>query len=434
MSVKDHHGLEMTGASPAAAELYQKALTAYHCYAGDALTPLEAAIADSPRFVMAYVLKAWMTLVGANSETAMLGVQAFGVAKDLVNVNARELGHLAAIGSLLAGEIRSAARVLEDVAIAHPRDSLALHVGQTMDFLLGDSRMLRDRIARALPAWSREMTDWHAIQGMMSFGLEETGLYDRAEACGREAISIQPRNNWAQHGVAHVMLMQGRHAEGVRWMRHDNDAWQAEATLGVHNWWHTALFHLGLGETDEVLKLFDGPIYGEPTTFAFDMADAAAMLWRLKLMGVDVGERWAPVADSFTKEPRGQSAFVDTHAMMAFVGAGREDEAKALLDLQKSVLQGPGDNAYFTGEVGLPAMQAIHAFGQGAYGKSVELLRGVRNKSARFGGSHAQRDVLDLTLIAAAGRAGETSLERALLAERDQAQPFATPKASALAA
>src|SRR5688500_18804252 len=253
MAVKDQYGHDLSGASAAAAELYQKALDAYHCYAGDSLTPLDAAIADSPRFVMAYVLKAYLTLVGANTETAMLGVEAFNIAKDL-NASSRELGHLAAIGSLLAGEIRAAGRILEDVSLAHPRDTLALHAGQVMDFLLGDSRMLRDRIGRVLPAWSRDMADWQVVQGMLAFGLEETGLYDRAEAAGREAVSLQPRNNWAQHAVAHVLLMQGRHGEGVRWMRHENSAWQPEAQLGVHNWWHTALFHLGLGETAEVLK------------------------------------------------------------------------------------------------------------------------------------------------------------------------------------
>lgn len=425
MTVKDHLGLEMTGASAAAAELYQKALHAYHCYAGDAMAPLEEALADSPSFVMGHVLKAYMTLIGADTPTAMIGVAAFETAKDLP-ANSRECGHLAAIGSLLAGEIRSAGRILEDVTIAHPRDSLALHAGQIMDFLLGDSRMLRDRIGRTLPAWSRGMPDWHAVQGMFAFGLEESGLYDRAEAAGRAAVEAEPRNNWAQHAVAHVMVMQGRNAEGVRWMRHDNTAWQPEAQLGVHNWWHTALFHLGLGEIDEVLKLYDGPIYGEPTAFGFDMADASAMLWRLMLLGVDVGDRWSVVADKFETEPRGKNAFVDTHAMMAYVAAGRDAAADALLRVQAAAMEGPGDNAYFAREVGNAACQAIHAFGNGDYAKSVELLRGVRNRSGRFGGSHAQRDVLDLTLIAAAGRAGETALERALIAEREAAMPLAS--------
>jgi hypothetical protein len=127
-------------------------------------------------------------------------------------------------------------------------------------------------------------------------------------------------------------------------------------------------------------------------------------------------------------------AFDDAHAMMAFVGAGREAEAQALLDAQAAVLAGPGDNAMFTGEVGLPVMQAIHAFGHGDYGRAIELLRDVRNKAARFGGSHAQRDLIDLTLIAAAGRGGERSLQEALLAERAAAKPLVRDGARRLAA
>jgi hypothetical protein len=179
-----------------------------------------------------------------------------------------------------------------------------------------------------------------------------------------------------------------------------------------------------MGETDKALALYDGPIYGDGTTFAFDMVDAAAMLWRFQLLGVDVGDRWQTLADNFAKEPRGQSAFVDTHAMLAYVGAGRDAAVRDLLQAQMAALQGPGDNAYFVREVGLPATQAIHAYGEGQFAKAVELLRGVRSRTHRFGGSHAQRDVLDLTLIAAARRSGDVRLEQALLAERAGAIPL----------
>ena len=330
MPVKDHHGLEMTGASARAAELYQTARERFHRYQGDSFGPLMAALADSPGFVMAHVLKGWMTLIAANSHVESMGIAAFEIARDLP-MNRREAGHVAAIGALLAGEVQAAARMLEEVAAEYPHDVLALQSGQTLDFLRGDARMLRDRIAGVLPQWSKDRPEWHAIQGLHAFGLEETGDYARAEAAGRACVEAEPRNNWGQHAVAHVMVMQGRHAEGVRWMAHENTAWQDEAQLGVHNWWHTALFHLGLGDTDAVLKLYDGPIYGEDaTTFAFDMVDSAALLWRLQLLGVEVGDRWGRLADNFLTEPRGRSAFVDTHAMLAFVGAGRTDAARAL--------------------------------------------------------------------------------------------------------
>jgi len=109
--------------------------------------------------------------------------------------------HLAAVGLLLDGEWRAAARVLEDIAIDHPLDALALQAGHVTDFYTGDSRMLRDRIARALPAWSPDMPGYHNIVAMHAFGLEETALYDRAEAAGRRAIELESRDRWAQHAV-----------------------------------------------------------------------------------------------------------------------------------------------------------------------------------------------------------------------------------------
>ena len=143
-----------------------------------------------------------------------------------------------------------------------------------------------------------------------------------------------------------------------------------------------------------------------------------------KLRGVDVGDRWATLADNYAGLSPGQYAFDDVHAMLAMVGAGRDAEAEAILAILQTVAEGTGENARITREVGLPIAEAIQAFGQGRHPGAIERLRAVRNHAARFGGSHAQRDIIDLTLIAAAGRAGETALERALLAERAAALPL----------
>jgi hypothetical protein len=149
--------------------------------------------------------------------------------------------------------------------------------------------MLRDRIARALPAWHPGMPSYHAILGMHAFGLEETGDYRRAEAQGRMGVELEPRDGWAQHAVAHVMEMQGRQRDGIAWMMGNADAWAPESFFAVHNWWHLALYHLDLGEIDDALELFDGPIYGARSPLAINMVDASALLWRLHLGGIDVG-------------------------------------------------------------------------------------------------------------------------------------------------
>src|SRR5690606_40214588 len=143
---------------------------------------------------------------------------------------------VAAVGHIVRGEFKAAGRILQDVSVAQPRDGLALQAGQLIDFLVGDSRMLRDRIARALPDWSPSQPDYHAVLGLLAFGLEETGHYARAEAAGRKAVELQPRNGWAQHAVAHVLEMQDRRPEGIAWMRSDIRAWTEESFFQVHNW------------------------------------------------------------------------------------------------------------------------------------------------------------------------------------------------------
>ncbi|TIV73713.1 MAG: tetratricopeptide repeat protein, partial [Mesorhizobium sp.] len=79
--------------------------------------------------------------------------------------------------------------------------------------------------------------------------------------------------------------------------------------------------------------------------------------------------------------------------------------------------------AAFTRDVGHPLTLAIKAFGEGRYDEAVRLIRPIRSIAHRFGGSHAQRDVIDLTLIEAALRAGDQALARALVAERQLARP-----------
>jgi hypothetical protein len=54
-------------------------------------------------------------------------------------------------------------------------------------------------------------------------------------------------------------------------------------------------------------------------------------------------------------------------------------------------------------------------------------LRPIRSYAHRFGGSHAQRDLLDLTLIEAAARAGQDRLAAALRDERTNARRETIP-------
>ena len=426
MMLRDNLGNATSGATRQSLEHYEHALRLFQCYIGDPVAVVDTALRASPALVMGHVLKAYLHLLGTEPAAVPVAEDAHAAAAQLA-ANGREAGHVLAIGHILAGRWHEASRVLEDVSIEFPRDALALQAGHLIDFLTGNSRMLRDRIARALPSWGERTPGYHAILGMHAFGLEETGDYARAEAHGRKGVELEPRDGWAQHAVAHVMEMQSRQQDGIAWMRANPEAWTRDSFFCVHNWWHLALFHLELGQIDEVLALFDGPIYGARSAIAFDMVDASALLWRLQLRGVDVGDRWNPIADKW--EPiasAGNYAFNDAHAMMAFVGSQRTKAAESVLEAQRAAMEGTGDNAAFTRDVGSATTLAIQAFGKGDYAQAVRLLRPIRHIAHRFGGSHAQRDLLDLTLIEAAFRAGESQLAAALVAERREVKssPF----------
>jgi hypothetical protein len=311
------------------------------------------------------------------------------------------------------------------VLVAHPRDALALQAAHVGDFFTGNARELRDRVARRLPAWDASVPGYGFALGMHAFGLEECGDYRKAEDAGRRAVELHRNDCWAIHAVAHVMEMEGRQRDGAQWLSERAADWSTDNFFQVHNWWHLALFNLDLERSDEALRLYDERIRASRSKVALDMLDAAALLWRLKLAGVDAGPaRWAEMADAWA--PLADDAiyaFNDVHAMMAFVGAGREAEQAALLVALERAGQGRGSNAAMTREIGLPVARALQAFGRERWAEAADLLAPIRGRFNLFGGSHAQRDVFQQTLVEAALRAGRSELAGRLVEERLAAKP-----------
>ena len=162
-----------------------------------------------------------------------------------------------------------------------------------------------------------------------------------------------------------------------------------------------------------------------------DRVDAASLLWRLELAGVDVGDRWAPVADKWMAHVDDHVlAFNDLHCAFA---AARSPDPDHAIRLSRSLddYERDGFRRQSAGDVrGRPAPDRRRArFRGGDYARAVEAILPVRHDAVRIGGSHAQRDIVNLTLIAAAERAGQWGLARALLAERVEARP--TPRTKA---
>lgn len=425
--LSDQQGNNLSGASVEAVQLYDRAVTTFNLYRGDPFHLLDRAIEQAPCFGMAYILKAYLCAM-ATEPSSISAAQGMLEKAQALPVNEREKSHINALNHLLKGNWNKAATLLDHHNITYPRDLIGLQIGHLIDFYRANSRNLRDRIARVLRQWSPEIPGYAILLGMHAFGLEECGHYAQAEESGRQAIEMEPLDCWAHHAVAHVMEMQGRVQDGIGWMTTRESCWSGEDNFfKVHNWWHLALYYLDLGQFDTALALYDGPVREDRSSVALDMVDASALLWRLELLGCNLGNRWQELANQWDQHADGKLyPFNDWHAVMAYLGAGRDADVERLLTLFQSQSRSSKEVAIWAHQIGLPLMKGFKAFWNGDYQAAAEQLYSTRYISNRFGGSHAQRDIIDLTLTEAALRGGMRNLAQALANERLALKPHST--------
>ena len=427
MALSDARGVSTSATNPESLEILETAIRQFQIYRGDAVETVDQALADDPDFVAGHIFRTemhmmlWEKSVLPEVEAGLARLRALAD-----RATERERAHIAAIADWAAGDWQGMSARLDRILADEPRDVVALQCGHLSDFFQGDRDNLRGRVARALPAYTREDPGYGTLLGMAAFGLEECGDYGAAENAGRQAIALEPDDCWAQHAVCHVMEMQARQEEGIAFMEGRRAHWaQDDNAFAFHNWWHVALFNLDNDRFDRVLDIHDRAIRPEPSEVQLEMLDAAALLWRLHLRGVDTGDRFAALAATYEAlaAEHAYYAFNDMHSAMAYAATGRESAAGALEQAAAAEAEGTGTNARMTREVGLPIVRAIRAFGAGYYGEAVDLLMPVRYRAWIFGGSHAQRDVVNRTLIEAAVRDGQHGLAQALANERVALKP-----------
>ena len=428
---RDQQGLALAG-SPASAEAFDRAVADYYGLTGDPVGALKQAVARDPAFALGAVAIAALFMIGGFRGDHAEVTQALAAAEAAIGgASSREKRHLAAAKALAAGGILDATLLWEDILVDYPADALALRLGQDAYFFLGQSLCIRDSVARVLPAWDRGNPLTSFILGAYAFGLEETGELGRAEEFGREALAPNPSDAWAVHALAHVMETASRQEEGIAFLKASRPSWSPAHFVSGHNGWHLAVYLIEEGRFAEVLADYDrfaAPKLADDATL--DRVDAASLLWRLELAGVDVGERWGPVARAWMAHVDDHVlAFNDLHLALA---ASRSKDAGDALRLRRSLDDyqrlGAGDNVAVTFEVGRRLIDGMLSFAEGDYAGAVETILPARYQAFRIGGSHAQRDIVNQTLIAAAERSGQWNLARALLAERVAVRPTARTK------
>ncbi len=422
----DHRGVPISYGDQTAIEGLEKAIETSLSFRGDAIADIDKVLEDHPDFIMGWLFKAgWMTQA---METRIYS-EMVGALKEaeqrISKANDREKGHYEAIHAWVNGDFYGAVQKWEAVLTKYPLDLFALELVHYTDVLLGDVVGQRDCVARVFNLWDESMPGYEFVLGFYSFGLEENNDFFQAEEMGRQALAIRPDNPYAVHAVSHVMEMTGRQSGGIRFMADQRKHW-GDSNFANHLWWHTALYHLDLEQNAKSLEIFDKHLDSRSNDGnKYEELDAAALLWRLNLVGEDSGDRWAHLANKW--EPAAQDtlyAFNDVHAMMCYVSDNREDAQKKLLSANERYVENASDaNVAMSREIGLPFCLAIQDFKSEHYGDCVDKLLPVRYMTHRLGGSFAQRDIIGWTLLEAALRSKRYDLALGLANERAALKP-----------
>lgn len=391
MHHSESNGLGMSTDSAAAAAAVDGLERELLRYGKNAWVILKAIDAD-PGFALAHALAAALHLFAMSPAAAArarpLAARAMALGR---KASERERLLVEAIAAWASGDLAAALARHEAIAERWPQDLLSAKIALYHQLNAGDlPAMLRltRRLVAANPSASH-------VLGMHAFALEQNGDLAGAERAGREAAAID-FDPWAQHAVAHVLDSSDRLAEGADWMAAHAASWEAcSSFLYTHNWWHAALFHLGLGDAPQALAIFDEHVWAVRKDYCQDQLNAVSLLARLELAGANVGDRWDEVAAQLAGRTRDQvNSLFDLHYVYCLARAGRDAEVLDLLaHLQRR--SRPLEPSVWR-EVTPVAAHALVAHARGRYDAAAGLLRRVRSRLGGVGGSHTQRALFEL--------------------------------------
>ena len=415
----DAYDLPLSTASSGARDAYLEGRAAKLTNHPGAIEAFDCAIAADPSFALAHVAKAYALLECGNAPAAretMANASALAA-----GVSARETSHIAFFDRFLAGEAAAALAALLKHLDAWPRDVLVLATTAFTNGLIGNSgragqkRMLLDLLDSLAPSYG---DDWWftAHHGM---ALSENGQRAAARPKIDRSLAQNPKNPWAAHARAHLCYEEGDPDTACKFLASWLPTYPRGGALYSHLSWHLALGHLELGDVAAARQLFDnafapdvhsGPPRGK-------LNDGVAFLWRWELAGQPRdAAAWRAMHDFATGAfPRAGLAFSDMHVALARAVA-RDDEALAVTEAQIDELVRRG--RYPSGAL-IPAVaRGFAAFERQDFAAAIDALAPVVGELERIGGSRAQLDLVEFTLLKAYLAADRADDARRMLGAR----------------
>ncbi len=392
-------GLPLSTTTHSAASALDVAIESYLASRADTPRIVKQILETDPdnlmaRCLMGYLLK----LAGDRRNGQRAAEMQRQLSKDVEDGcgTAWERSHVTALGVWVAEDLETLMRHFESMLNTYPHDALSLRMLHYLYFYQGDGQKMRDSLRARLSAYAGHRLEGY-IEGMYAFGLEEAGDYVEAERYGRVAVERNPKDLWAIHAVAHVMQMQGRIDEGVRWLQGTRLQWAGGNNFRFHLCWHESLYHLAAGNLEQVLSIYDTEI-GPPVEddFYLDLCNASSLLLRLEAAGSDVGERWQPLAEIAERHVEdAELVFASLHYLMPLLKT-RSKAADVLLATLSGWASTDTTQGRVVRDVALDVAAFLDARSKGERARAAALHQAFRDDLYRIGGSHAQRELFDL--------------------------------------
>lgn len=292
----------------------------------------------------------------------------------------------------------------------YPKDILTIFAVHMLEFYMGWTEEMKKTVDRVLPHWAKEDPLYGYLKGIEAFCLEENGFFAEAMRAAEEALDINRRDIYAIHAICHCFYETGQYVKGAKWMQDCLFSWKDNLSMRLHVWWHYALFNLYTLDLDKVYEVYRSEIRRKNDPEGLEDLDAVALLWRLRLIGRDDPAWWKDLFRCW-KDYLDHSCywFNDLHALLVFVANGEEALADRLIE--KSIHQHCNDSYR---ERVASVLTGIRHFGEGRYRQAMRFLEPALTPDFVFGGSNAQRDILEMTALEAAIRAGEIARAKEL--------------------
>ena len=427
MELRDRFDLPITSASAEAVGDYVAAVDLLLSANPGAEQRLARAIANDPDFALAHIANARLLQLQARMPEARAAAVRAEALRDRVSV--REKWHIEAIALAVRGLATEALNVVNTQAAEFPRDAMPLSLALGVFGLLGFSGRLDHHEAQLAllqelaPSWGE---DWWFL-GYLGWAYIETGAVEIGTRLVERSLAGNPRNAHAAHQRVHGFFESGDAAGGAAFLEAWLPDYDRAGQLHCHLSWHLALFELARGNSERARAIYLDSIRPPVAQCApmLSLADSASFLWRWRLYDVTppLEQEWDEVAAHARRHfPRASLAFADLHASLAET-AIRDTEG-----VQTRI----GGLARLVEEARLPAGKVASALCAGtaalARGEDAEAAKVLEAAIAdlpRIGGSHAQREVFEDSLIIAYLRSGKPTEAAQLLRARLIRRPSA---------